>query len=265
VARERKAILVHDAPNSAIVHPAITEQFMIQSMMGIPLIKGKRLLGSLMIVDSEDPGRFSEEDIKIATVFSSHAALAIDNAQLFAQSNLHLANERALREIDRAITSGPDLALTLSVVLYQTRMQLDVDAAAILLLNQDTQMLECFNSQGFETELIMQNHIRLGEGRAGHAALEQRVFGRAEIESPNQIPDRLELITRESFSAYFIAPLVTMDKLLGALEIYHHAPLKINADWLKFLETLAGQAAIAVQNATMFSDLSVRMRTWPRL
>ena len=255
VARERKSILVNDTPHSAMAHPAITERFMIQSMMGVPLIKGTRLLGALMIVDSENPTRFRDEDIKTATVFGSHAALAIDNAQLFERSTLHLANERALREIDRAITSGPNLDLTLQVVLYQTRRQLHVDAAAILLLNLEQRTMECISRQGFETELIDQQHIRLGEGRAGNAALEQRAFGRAEIESPQQIPDRSELIRQENFSAYFIAPLVTKDRLLGALEIYHHAPLKIDADWLKFLETLAGQAAIAVDNATMFSDL----------
>ena len=255
VARERKSIVVNDAPHSAMAHPDITERFMIQSMMGIPLIKGTRLLGALMIVDSANPERFSDEDIKTATVFGSHAALAIDNAQLFERSTLHLANERALREIDRAITAGPDLDLTLQVVLYQTRRQLHVDAAAILLLNLEHRTMACISRQGFETDLIVQQHIRLGEGRAGNAALEHRAFGRAEIESPQQIPDRSELIRQENFSAYFIAPLVTKDRLLGALEIYHHAPLKIDADWLKFLETLAGQAAIAVDNATMFSDL----------
>jgi putative nucleotidyltransferase with HDIG domain len=39
------------------------------------------------------------------------------------------------------------------------------------------------------------------------------------------------------------------------MEIYHRLPLKINSEWLKFLETLAGQAAIAIDNATMFRDL----------
>jgi HD-GYP domain-containing protein (c-di-GMP phosphodiesterase class II) len=49
--------------------------------------------------------------------------------------------------------------------------------------------------------------------------------------------------------------LVTKDKLLGALEVYHRAPLKMNTEWLKFLETLAGQAAIAIDNATLFRSL----------
>jgi HD-GYP domain-containing protein (c-di-GMP phosphodiesterase class II) len=255
VARERKTILVNDAPHSTNVDQTMIERFEIQSMMGIPLIKGKRILGALMIMDSNNPQRFSEEDLKTATVFGSHAALAIDNAQLFERSNLHLEHERALREIDMAITSSPDLNLTLRIVLYQTRKQLNVGAAAILLINQATQTLECISRQGFQTELITQNHIQLGEGRAGNAALERRVFGRAEIESSSQIPDRTELIIAENFCAYFIAPLVTNNKLVGALEIYHHAPLKINTDWLKFLEALAGQAAIAVDNATMFNDL----------
>ncbi len=84
---------------------------------------------------------------------------------------------------------------------------------------------------------------------------EQRIFGRAEIESPAEIPDRADLIAEENFVAYFIAPLLAKEKLLGALEIYHHAPLVMKTEWLKFLETLAGQTAIAIDNATLFADL----------
>jgi HD-GYP domain-containing protein (c-di-GMP phosphodiesterase class II) len=255
VARERKAILVNDAPNATNVDLAIIERFKIRSMMGIPLLKGERILGALMIMDSDNPQRFNEEELKTAAIFGRHAALAIDNAQLFERSNLYLDHERALREIDMAITSSPDLNLTLRIVLYQTRKQLNVDAAAVLSINQATQTLECISRQGFQTGPSAHAPMRLGEGRAGNAAFERRVFGRAEIEYPNQIPDRIELIVAEQFAAYFIAPLVTNNKLLGALEIYHHAPLKVNTDWLKFLEALAGQAAIAVDNATMFSDL----------
>ena len=70
-----------------------------------------------------------------------------------------------------------------------------------------------------------------------------------------EIPDRAELITAENFRAYFIAPLVAKDKLLGALEIYHRSPLIVKTEWLKFFETLAGQTAIAIDNATLLADL----------
>jgi len=255
VARERKPILINDAPASTEVDQKMIKLFNIKSMMGIPLIKGAHVLGSLMIMDSEDPQRFNLEDLQMASIFGGHAALAIDNAQLYEKAQMHLKHERALREIDLAITSNLELSATLQVVLYQTRARLHVDACAVLLLDPDTQTLEYTSSQGFRTETIKQTHILLGEGRAGYAAQEHRIFGRAEIETPDEIPDRSELITEENFAAYFIAPLIVKDKLVGALEIYHRAPLVMKTEWLKFLETLAGQTAIAIDNATLFADL----------
>ena len=255
VARERKPILINDAANSTEVDQKMIQRFQIKSMMGIPLIKGMQVLGALMIMDSNDPQRFNLPDLKMASVFGSHAALAIDNAQLYQKTQLHLKHEKALREIDLAITSNMELSATLKVVLYQARARLHVDACAILLLKPDTQTLEYSSSQGFQTDLIKNTHLCLGEGQAGYSVQEERIFGRAEIESPDEVPDRAELIATENFVAYFIAPLIAKGKLLGALEIYHRAPLIMKTEWLKFLETLAGQTAIAIDNATLFAEL----------
>jgi len=233
----------------------MVDLFDIKSMMGIPLIKGAHVLGALMILDSENSQRFDPEDLEMASIFGGHAALAIDNAQLYEKAQLHLKHERALREIDLAITSNVELKETLQVVLYQARARLHVDACAILLLDPQTQSLEYTSAQGFRTETIKRTHLRLGVGDAGYAVQEQRIFGRAEIESPSEISDRSELIAEENFVVYFIAPLVAKEKLLGALEIGHRAPMIMKTEWLKFLETLAGQTAIAIDNATLFADL----------
>jgi HD-GYP domain-containing protein (c-di-GMP phosphodiesterase class II) len=255
VARERKPILVNDAPNSTEVDPEMTQRFDIKSMMGIPLIKGAHVLGSLMIMDSENSQRFDLQDLEMATILGGHAALAIDNAQLYEKAQVHLKHEKALREIDLAIGSNMELNQTLQVVVYQARARLHVDACAILLLDPHTQTLEYTSGQGFRTEIIKNTHIQLGEGNAGYAVKERRMFGRTEIESPADISDRAELIAEENFVVYFIAPLMAKDKLLGALEIYHRAPIIMKTEWLKFLETLAGQTAIAIDNATLFADL----------
>ena len=255
VARERKPILMNDAANATDVDQRMIELFKIKSMMGIPLIKGAHVLGSLMIIDSENPQRFNLQDLQLASLFGGHAALAIDNAQLYEKAQLHLKHEKALREIDLAISSNMELSQTLQVVLYQARARLHVDACAILLLDPDTQTLEYSSGQGFRTEAIQKGHLQPGEGSAGYALQDRRIFGRAEIESPAEISDRAQLISAEQFAAYFIAPLIAKEKLLGALEIYHRAPIIMKTEWLKFLETLAGQAAIAIDNANLFVDL----------
>ena len=194
VARERKPILVNDAPSSTEVDQKMIKRFHIKSMIGIPLVKGAHVLGSLMIMDSENSQRFNLEDLKIASILGGHAALAIDNAQLYEKAQLHLKHEKALREIDLAISSNMGLDETLQVVLYQARARLHVDACAIMLLDPDSQTLRYTYGQGFRTEIIKSVTLRLGEGHAGYAVKEQRMFGRAEIESPAEISDRAEVI-----------------------------------------------------------------------
>lgn len=255
VARERKPILVNDAVHSRDVDQNMIDLFDVRSMMGIPLMKGERLLGALMILDSANPQRFNTEDLNMAAIFGSHAALAIDNAQLYERANLHLGHEKALREIDIAITSNLELNLTLQVVLNQASTQLRVDACSILQLNEAAQTLEFSNGLGFRTDTVKNKPIQLGFGRAGKAVLERRAIGRADIESPEQISDRAEVIQAEHFAAYFISPLVAKGRLLGALEIYHRTAIVPTAEWLKFFEALAGQTAIAIDNATLFQNL----------
>jgi putative nucleotidyltransferase with HDIG domain len=59
----------------------------------------------------------------------------------------------------------------------------------------------------------------------------------------------------EGFVAYFGVPLVVKGEVRGVLEVFQRAPRKPDAEWLAFLTTLAGQAAIAIDNVTLFSDL----------
>ena len=44
-------------------------------------------------------------------------------------------------------------------------------------------------------------------------------------------------------------------QVVGVLEIFHRSTLTSDPEWLDFLNTLAGQAAIAIENSTLFNDL----------
>jgi HD-GYP domain-containing protein (c-di-GMP phosphodiesterase class II) len=50
-------------------------------------------------------------------------------------------------------------------------------------------------------------------------------------------------------------PLVSKGHLKGVLEVFHREPLSADSEWLSFLDTLAGQAAIAIDNAELFTHL----------
>jgi len=161
----------------------------------------------------------------------------------------------ALRAIDTAIAGSLDLNLTLSIVIEQVMKQLGVDAADILLINPHTQVLDFVAGRGFRTNTLQQTHLRLGEGSAGRAAYERRIVSIPDLRVRKTDFLRSPNFAREDFITYYAAPLITKGQVKGVLEVFFRSSFRPDSDWSDFFETLAGQAAIAIDNVTLFTDL----------
>ncbi len=162
-----------------------------------------------------------------------------------------------LRSIDLAINSSLDLNLTLSVILDHVRTQLNIDAASILLLDPQTQLLEFAAGTGFKTSALKHTRLRIGEENAGRAVLERRILHIANLKSRQTGFLQSLSFSKENFIAYYAVPLIAKGQAVGVLEIFHRAPLDVDKDWLNFMETLASQAAIAIDNAMLFKNLQL--------
>lgn len=160
----------------------------------------------------------------------------------------------ALRSIDNAITSSFDLHVTLDVILGQVASQLHVDAADVLLFKPNTGSLEYAAGRGFRSDTAARSRGGLGRGPAGRAALDRRTVALPNLTQAHGSA-REPLVEGEDFAAYYAVPLIAKGKVAGVLEVFHRSPLQPPAEWLDFLETLAGQTAIAIDNALLFQDL----------
>lgn len=166
-----------------------------------------------------------------------------------------LSHLKALREIDLAIASGFAMQLNLSVLLKHTMAELGIDAASILLLNPERNTLEYVAAQGFRTHAIEKTHLRVGDGYPGQAVVNREILHIEDLhENPNRSA-RADLLFHEQFVSYYGVPLVAKGLVKGVLEIFHRTPLKPDDEWLDFLQTLAGQAAIAIEDAQLFHNL----------
>ncbi len=171
------------------------------------------------------------------------------------QIDVQLHRLSALRDIDQAITSSMDLGVTLNILLAQVTAQLGVDAADILLLDKQMRAFAYSAGRGFRSSAITRARFAIGEGHAGRAALERRMLHADLPADRADAPVALSFIAGEGFVVQYVAPLVAKGRIKGVLEIFHRSPLSPDADWLRFMETLAGQAALAVEDAEMFGDL----------
>jgi HD-GYP domain-containing protein (c-di-GMP phosphodiesterase class II) len=161
----------------------------------------------------------------------------------------------ALHSVDAAITASFDLKVTLSVILRQMINQLGADAADILILNPNTHMLEFASGQGFQARQSQPLPVMIGHGYAGKAALERRTISIPDLASQPTDPILAPDLLQEKFSNYYAVPVIAKGKVKGVLEIYHRSLLQPDDDWLDFLSTMANQAAVAIDSASLFQDL----------
>ncbi|UCH45802.1 MAG: HD domain-containing protein, partial [Nitrospiraceae bacterium] len=132
---------------------------------------------------------------------------------------------------------------------------LNIDAASILLLNQDTQILEYIVSKGFRSSALKYTRLRLGESNAGSAAIKRHIVTIPDLREKSSGFDNSKLFPDEDFVTYFAVPLIAKGNVKGVLEIFNRSTVNTDPDWMEFLEAIADQGAIALDNATLFADL----------
>ena len=166
-----------------------------------------------------------------------------------------LDRQNALRSIDRAIIGSIDLKMTLEVFIDQVLAQMKIDAASVLLLNKQTHTLDYVVSKGFRSNALKYTKLRLGESHAGRAAVERQIITVPDLKKNPEAFAGSKHFSAEDFVAYIAIPLIAKGHVKGVLELFHRSPIHTSPDWLEFLEAIADQGAIAVDNATMFDDL----------
>jgi HD-GYP domain-containing protein (c-di-GMP phosphodiesterase class II) len=146
-------------------------------------------------------------------------------------------------------------------------MELKADAAAVLLFNPITRMLEYAAGRGFRDHIIEGLRLRLGEGLAGQSALQRRAINIADLQQANELEQVMEhpisgstslplqYLEEENFVAYHAIPLIAKGQIQGVLEIFRRTPMQVDQDWMNFFEMLAGQTAIAIDNGRLFENL----------
>ncbi len=159
-----------------------------------------------------------------------------------------------LREIDQAIASTFDHRITIGVVLDQTLRLLPVDAAAVHLVDPQTLRLQFAGGRGFRTRAIERAELRVGLGVIGRSLRERRVLW-ADLTDAETLFVRQDLLREEGFRCYCCAPLIIKGQVIGALEVFSRQQLDPYDDRFKFLESLAGQAAIGIDAVRTFTEL----------
>ncbi len=225
-----------------------------RSELVLPLNNGERVIGALDL-QSADPAAFREDEVRVMAQFASRASLMLEHARLVSETEQRLQRLSVLHTVDIAVSSSLDLQVTLKVFLEQVTSHLHVDAADILLINPHLHFLEYASGRGFRGTGTSRVNLMVGEDAAGRAALERAVVGVPDLGAPGPRLSHPERIAGEGFVSVYAVPLIARGQVKGVLELYFRKRFDANLEWENFVETLARQAAVAIDDAHLFEQL----------
>jgi PAS domain S-box-containing protein len=248
VAQRREGLIVNDFRSSPYITPLLLERTRHIGVIVEPLIYGERLLG-VISVDTTDPGRrFTDQDQQLLRLLADQAAIAIENARLFAASARAAREARSLYEIAQSVTTSLDPLEVLHLIVLKTTELLGTPHAQVTLWDEETQTLRLGAAYGTEAEKVKGQEFRLGTGVNGIVAQTRAPLVVNDYQAfPHRVAGLTELV------ADIGVPLIYRGRLLGVLNSHATQPGSAFAtEHLALLTGFATQATIAIENARLY-------------
>jgi two-component system NtrC family sensor kinase len=265
---ERKVVQIPDVnadPEFALGAMASVGGF--GSVVGVPILRDGAPIGSIAMTRVQT-GLLPERQIELLKTFADQAVIAIENARLFKQlqTRTHeLAQSvkelQALGEVTRAVNSSVELETVLNTIVAKATQLSNTEAGAIYVFDgvrQDFRLRATYGLDDTVVAELQRSHIQLGQTAMGEAA---------DHRTPIQVPDiqndpsaTLDIIVRAGFRALLIVPLLSSDRIVGALVVRRKQPGEFPKTTVELLQTFAAQSVLAIQNARLFENVEARTR-----
>ncbi|HEX7621492.1 MAG TPA: GAF domain-containing protein [Anaerolineales bacterium] len=232
-----------------------------RSYVGVPLLVGDRVVGVISMQCSQ-PNAYHPDQIRLLETIATQTAGVIENARLFEEVRLRAEEMTALFDIGITLTSGLDMDQVLKTLLEKCRQVLPVEAFYIGILDPDTDLIQhplAFDRGEFPQ--IPTRDIRKNPGLSGYVINNRQTLYIPDITSPDAIATfQIFRTSGTPTRAYVGVPMIVGDRIVGVISMQSYKPNAYDPAQIRLLETIATQAAVAIENSRLYEKAQQEIR-----
>lgn len=166
------------------------------------------------------------------------------------QTASYLKHLEAISKVSQAITSNLYLEDILKLIVTVTAEVMNSKICSLMLLDQSKKELVIRVTQSISEEYNKKPNLKLGEGIAGRVALENKPKTVYDVTKEPEYKNQ-EIAQKENLRSLLCMPLSVKGKVIGVLNLYTSKPHKFTQNEINVLNTVAGQAAITIENTQL--------------
>ncbi len=249
ILRHKEPLLIREDFTGVMTRLGVEPGRTAKSFCAVPILLHGEALGVIGIVSYTQERVFDEEHIEVLTILAAQAAVAMENARLFAEEQRRARQLALLNNVSRKAISTFNPEEMLAAIAAEIHASLPYDHLGLGVLDYATREVVIQAEAGHGAQGL-NRRIKLGEGCIGQVAMtatSRQIDNLAEFPNPGDcqpiLPDAQSLL---------VLPIVYADQLLGVFNVESRKPRAFREEDVLLLRTLADQIASALHNAFVF-------------
>ncbi len=255
-----EALLSHDPMEDAQTNPGILSALAIElgerNSLIVPLLMSQSCLGIVRVANKVNGESFTQDDVRLLTIFAGQAAAAIQNTRLLADNRRRVERLAELERVGAVLTSGLEFQPLVEALYREMTPLFNAEALAVYVLDAHHQRLHCgqvrhglYYSYSLENtaESIETRIIQTGQPLVISDADRERVTLSSSGLGENDLP-----------RSWLGTPLFLHGQPIGAISIQSYSPGQFDDQDLWLISQMAPQIALAVHNVNLHRDASRR-------
>ena len=213
---------------------------------------------TLKVVDEAEQRKWGSEEQLLVKQVADQLSLALENARLFQEAQRRAREMTAIAEVGREISATLELQKVLDRIAAQTMITLNAITSAVYIPDAEFKKLIAITALGAEADEIKSDSLIIGQGILGNIALSKK--GQiANDASNNPLAITIQGTDDRPDEHLMATPILSQEKINGLLAVWRvGSGQDFTPQEFEFLESLAQQAAIAVENARLFEETRKR-------
>ncbi len=228
----------------------------LKALLRLPLLAQDRVIGMVELGERRHDRTFSADAIRLAQTLTSQAAIAITNAELFAETQRRVAELQSINAVSQAITATMPLSQLLDLIRREVGRVIDTASFYIALYDvaADSITFPLFYDRGKPLTV---------DPIPGEAGVTGYIFNTRKPLLLNTPADVQALGIRslgDDSQSYVGVPMMIGGFVSGVMAIQDYdRPYAYDDGHVRILSTIAAQAAVAIENARLFEETQRRL------
>jgi len=256
VAKEKRMVAISqnadDDPRFKLFHNLPEDRY--QAFLSVPVISKGEVIGVINVQHKKEH-RHSDGEIALLTTIGHQVGSAIENARLYQEMKKKALQIDTLSRVSHTITSNRYIEEILNLIVTMTAGMMNSKICSIMILDEQKGELKIVATQSLSEEYRRKANVKIGESVSGRAVKEQRPITVLDVTRDQQyrFPD---LAKKEGVCSLVSVPMMVKNRVVGVINSYTSTEHAFTQEEINILQTVANQAAVAIENTTLVEQSS---------